>query len=316
MKLSTKRQLWVSSAGAWPTGVQRCGRYGAGCEDCCLSRDPYCSWDGQACSPSSPAAGGPSPAEDTSPAPSPAPTQVWRPLDQCPATEDEVEVRPVFAVEGNSSFLECSPRSPQAELRWKVQLPDSEQQQSVSDPEESREVPLSSSSRFLQMSGGLLVRFLALSDSGLYTCSSQERSYRRVVARYQLHVVPSAGLGATRHPQPRPHLWLPPQATPYRDPRLAGGNSLSAERHCEQLWFREKRRQQKLRALKLKEGRKARCGGTTPPCPPHRAPMARVRRNNPPCPPHRAPHGPGEEEQPRLARPPPSAVVLQMLTAV
>ncbi|XP_029946935.1 semaphorin-3D isoform X2 [Salarias fasciatus] len=260
MKLSTKRQLWVSSAGGVAQlGVQRCGRYGAGCEDCCLSRDPYCSWDGQACSRVFPSSRRRARRQDI---------RYGDPWSQCPATEDEVEVRPVFAVEGNSSFLECSPRSPQAELRWKMQLPDSEQQQSVSDPEESREVPLSSSSRFLQMSGGLLVRFLALSDSGLYTCSSQERSYRRVVARYQLHVVPSAGLGATRHPQPRPHPWLPPQATPYRDPRLAGGNSLSAERHCEQLWFREKRRQQKLRALKLKEGRKA-----------------RVRRNNPALPP-------------------------------
>ncbi|KAK5934692.1 hypothetical protein CgunFtcFv8_015064 [Champsocephalus gunnari] len=43
-------------------------------------------------------------------------------------------------------------------------------------------------------------------------------------------------------------------------------NSLSMDEYCEQLWYREKRRQQKLRALKLKqESRKA-----------------RVRRHNPP----------------------------------
>jgi semaphorin 3 len=55
---------------------------------------------------------------------------------------------------------------------------------------------------------------------------------------------------------------LAPQAASprgYKDLLLAGSNSLSQDEYCEQLWYREKRRQQKLRALKLKqESRKAR----------------------------------------------------------
>lgn len=60
-----------------------------------------------------------------------------------------------------------------------------------------------------------------------------------------------------------------PQQLPlrnYKDLHMVGTNSLSVDEYCEQLWYREKRRQQKLRTLKLKqESRKA-----------------RVRRNNPP----------------------------------
>lgn len=64
------------------------------------------------------------------------------------------------------------------------------------------------------------------------------------------------------------NLWLPQQLPlrSYKDLHKVGSNSLTVDEYCEQLWYREKRRQQKLRALKMKqESRKA-----------------RVRRNNPP----------------------------------
>lgn len=78
------------------------------------------------------------------------------------------------------------------------------------------------------------------------------------------------------HQQPPPlpghrNSWLSqhPQQLPvksYKDLQMVDTNSLSVDEYCEQLWYREKRRQQKLRTLKLKqESRKA-----------------RVRRNNPP----------------------------------
>lgn len=87
----------------------------------------------------------------------------------------------------------------------------------------------------------------------------------------------SGFLGQSGSPHPPPPLpghrnsWLPqhPQQLPlrsYKDLHMVGTNSLSVDEYCEQLWYREKRRQQKLRTLKLKqESRKA-----------------RVRRNNPP----------------------------------
>lgn len=50
---------------------------------------------------------------------------------------DSVEVKVVYGVEGNSTFLECVPRSLQAELKWTVQETES-RQQSLSQTQVSR----------------------------------------------------------------------------------------------------------------------------------------------------------------------------------
>lgn len=47
----SQQQLYVASAvGVTHLSLHRCQAYGAACADCCLARDPYCAWDGQACS--------------------------------------------------------------------------------------------------------------------------------------------------------------------------------------------------------------------------------------------------------------------------
>lgn len=47
----SQQQLYVASAvGVTHLSLHRCQVYGAVCADCCLARDPYCAWDGQACS--------------------------------------------------------------------------------------------------------------------------------------------------------------------------------------------------------------------------------------------------------------------------
>ncbi|XP_060925488.1 semaphorin-3D isoform X2 [Limanda limanda] len=279
MELSTKRQLFVSSElGVAQLGLQRCELYGTDCAECCLARDPYCSWDGQTCSRFFPSSKRRARRQDV---------KYGDPWSQCPVTEDasaSVEEKSLYGVEGNSSFLECVPRSPQAELRWT----------SSSQTAEDR-LPLSDNERSLHMKRGLLVQRLELADAGLYTCTSHEHSYSQVLARYRLHIIPNHSLHpAARHqqshgpdhgktgpaggalpviPGPRPPASLPglrnswlPQHRSYKDLHMVGTNSLSVDEYCEQLWYREKRRQQKLRTLKLKqESRKA-----------------RVRRNNPP----------------------------------
>ncbi|XP_074524639.1 semaphorin-3D [Halichoeres trimaculatus] len=301
MELSTKRQqLYVSSElGVAQLGLQRCELYGTDCAECCLARDPYCSWDGQTCSQYFPTSKRRARRQDV---------KYGDPWSQCPITEDDsgrVDVKSVYGVEGNSTFLECAPRSPQAELRWTVQRSESQQQSRTQD---TKEIPNSDDHRSLHMKRGLLVQRLELSDSGFYTCSSHEHSYSQVLARYRVHVISSDSLHPTRHQQTHspdhhvalghvgqagigvagflgrggaPHQppfqpghrnsWLPQhlQQLPlktYKDLQMVGTNSLSVDEYCEQLWYREKRRQQKLRTLKLKqESRKA-----------------RVRRNNPP----------------------------------
>uniref|UniRef100_A0A3P8U624 Si:dkey-49n23.1 n=1 Tax=Amphiprion percula TaxID=161767 RepID=A0A3P8U624_AMPPE len=228
MKLSTKRQhLYVSSdVGVVQLSLHRCDFYGSDCAECCLARDPYCSWDGQTCSrffPSSKRAR----RQDV---------KHGDPWSQCPITEDSgsVEVKQVYGVEGNSTFLECSSRSGKAEIRWT-----------------------------LQQDRGLLLQRLDPTDAGVYSCSAHEQNYVQLQARYRLHVLPQHGLQpAGKLPGLQPGLqahrnsWPNPLRS-YKDLQMV--DSLNMDQYCEQLWYREKRRQQKLRTLKLKqENRKAR----------------------------------------------------------
>uniref|UniRef100_A0A8C6SZ47 Si:dkey-49n23.1 n=1 Tax=Neogobius melanostomus TaxID=47308 RepID=A0A8C6SZ47_9GOBI len=100
--------------------LQRCELYGDGCAECCLARDPYCSWDGQTCSRYFPTSKRRARRQDV---------KYGDPWSQCPITDDEldsVEVKEVYAVEGNSTFLECVSRSLQAELKWTIQLTESQ----------------------------------------------------------------------------------------------------------------------------------------------------------------------------------------------
>lgn len=267
MELSTKRrQLYVSSSqGVVQLELQRCDLYGGGCAGCCLARDPYCSWDGTTCSRYFPSSKKRARRQDV---------KHGDPWSQCPITEDasaSVELQAVFGVEGNSSFLDCVPRSGQAEIRWTVQPKES---QTLSQNTQL----LPDGGRSLYLNRGLLVQRLQVSDSGLYTCSSLERSYSQVLARYQLHVLSSSTLQperakTTTHFQQNLSPNQPGSVPigrgflgPLKSYKELHTNSLSMDEYCEQLWYREKRRQQKLRALKLKqESRKA-----------------RVRRHNPP----------------------------------
>ncbi|XP_053724705.1 semaphorin-3D isoform X2 [Synchiropus splendidus] len=281
LELSTKKQqVYVLGEGALvQLEVQRCERYGPDCASCCLAKDPYCSWDGQTCSRLFPNSKRRSRRQDV---------KHGDPWSQCPATEesDSVPVQTLFAVAGNSSFLECESRLPQMNVSWAVKRHDGAQ---TTAPEIL--TFHTDDGRHLHISRGLLVLRLQPEDSGLYTCSVREHSYTRILARYRLHVVPDLLLRAHRHhdqqgtlgtaelkgflghtearPQPLPghsSLWPPRQqlVRSYKD--LLMGGTADLDRHCEQLWLREKRRQQKLRALKLKQESK----------------KARVRRNYPP----------------------------------
>lgn len=122
----------------------------------------------------------------------------------------------------------------------------------------------------------MLLHHLQLSHSGVFTCSSHEHAYSHALARYRVHVIASDVLHPGHHLQhnqvfpsqvdvspPLPShrkSWLPPPQLPVRGLKhRLGSSSQKVDEHCEQLWHREKRRQQKLRTLKLKqEIRKAR----------------------------------------------------------
>lgn len=48
--LFPQQTLYVgSSLGVAQVRLHQCESYGTACAECCLARDPYCAWDGTAC---------------------------------------------------------------------------------------------------------------------------------------------------------------------------------------------------------------------------------------------------------------------------
>lgn len=124
----------------------------------------------------------------------------------------------------------------------------------------------------VHMRGGLLLHHLQLSDAGVYTCTSHERSFSQGLARYRVHVIAGDALRPGRHLQQNHASLSQSDVSPLSGDRKSrlhplqfplrsykGRVGQSVDEYCEQLWQHEKRRQQKLRTLKLKqEVRKAR----------------------------------------------------------
>ncbi|KFO75984.1 Semaphorin-3D, partial [Cuculus canorus] len=176
MKLSPKRQeLFVSSThGLLRLSLYRCELYGKTCTDCCLARDPYCTWDGRSCTPQLLTEKRRARCQD-----------VLRtdPLSQCRDTADGTAAveKLVFGVEKNSTFLECLARSPQTTVRWLVRHGE---EMALSEVRGDR-----NSGHFSVLEQGLLIRQLAREDAGTYECQAVERSFSRPLTRYSLRVI-------------------------------------------------------------------------------------------------------------------------------
>ncbi|NWT05112.1 SEM3D protein, partial [Mionectes macconnelli] len=173
MKLSPKRQeLFVSSThGLVQLSLYRCELYGKTCTDCCLARDPYCTWDGKTCTPHLLTEKRRARCQDVLKS---------DPLSQCQGTAEGTAAveKLVFGVEKNSTFLECLARSPQTTLRWLVR-----------HGEETGLSEVRNNGHFLVLEQGLLIRQLAREDVGTYECQAVERSFSRPLSRYSLRVI-------------------------------------------------------------------------------------------------------------------------------
>uniref|UniRef100_A0A671PM99 Semaphorin-3D-like n=1 Tax=Sinocyclocheilus anshuiensis TaxID=1608454 RepID=A0A671PM99_9TELE len=236
-----KQVLFVSSdEGVVQLPVQRCELYGKACVDCCLARDPYCAWDGSSCTNYFPSNKRHARRQDV---------RYGDPWSQCQDMRDEnAELKTVYAVETNSTFLECVPRSPQATIKWIIQPNHSQSEENL-----------------IHMQRGLLLQHLAFANAGLYLCVAYEHSFSRTLARYEVHVIPQNHMSRAQNTHPGNHAALP---RTYKELHLMGVSELTSDEYCEHLWYRKKRRQQKLRSLKLKQVAENR--------------KARVRRQNPP----------------------------------
>ncbi|NXD97309.1 SEM3D protein, partial [Chaetorhynchus papuensis] len=173
MKLSPKRQeLFVSSThGLLQLSLYRCELYGKTCTDCCLARDPYCTWDSKTCAPHLLTEKRRARCQDVLKA---------DPLSQCQDTAEGIAAveKVVFGVEKNSTFLECLARSPQTAIRWLVRR-----------GEETAPSEVRNNGRFLVLEQGLLIRQLAREDTGTYECQAVERSLSRLLTRYSLRLI-------------------------------------------------------------------------------------------------------------------------------
>ncbi|NXP26543.1 SEM3D protein, partial [Scytalopus superciliaris] len=174
MKLSPKRQeLFVSSThGLLQLSLYRCELYGKTCTDCCLARDPYCTWDGRTCAPHLLTEKRRARCQDVLKSDL---------LSHCQDTAEGTAAaeKLVFGVEKNSTFLECLARSPQTTIRWLVRRGE---EMSLS------EVP-GNNGHFLVLEQGLLIRQLTREDMGTYECQAVERSFSRPLTRYSLRLI-------------------------------------------------------------------------------------------------------------------------------
>ncbi|NXG53171.1 SEM3D protein, partial [Psilopogon haemacephalus] len=173
MKLSPKRQeLFVSSThGLLRLSLYRCELYGQTCTDCCLARDPYCTWDSKTCTPHLLTEKRRARCQDV------LKSDV---LSQCQDTTEGTTAveKLVFGVEKNSTFLECLARSPQTTVRWLVR-----------QGEEMGLSEVRNNGHFSVLEQGLLIRQLAKEDAGSYECQAVERSFSRPLTRYNLQVI-------------------------------------------------------------------------------------------------------------------------------
>ncbi|NXX49574.1 SEM3D protein, partial [Tricholaema leucomelas] len=173
MKLSLKRQeLFVSSThGLLQLSLYRCELYGQTCTDCCLARDPYCTWNSKTCTPHLLTDKRRARCQDI------LKSDV---LSQCQDTTEGTTAveKLVFGVEKNSTFLECLTRSPQTTVRWLVR-----------HGEETGLSEVRNNGHFSVLEQGLLIRQLAREDVGTYECQAVERSFSRPLTRYSLRVI-------------------------------------------------------------------------------------------------------------------------------
>uniref|UniRef100_A0A8C0BYM8 Semaphorin-3C n=1 Tax=Buteo japonicus TaxID=224669 RepID=A0A8C0BYM8_9AVES len=173
--LNIFQQLYVSSdEGVTQVSLHRCHIYGTACADCCLARDPYCAWDGNSCSRFYPTGKRRSRRQDV---------RHGNPLTQCrgfnlKAYRNAAEIVQ-YGVKNNTTFLECTPKSPQASIKWLLQK----------DNDRRKEVKLNE--RIIATEQGLLIRSVQDSDRGLYHCIATENSFKQTLAKINFKVLDS-----------------------------------------------------------------------------------------------------------------------------
>ncbi|CAB1336291.1 unnamed protein product [Coregonus sp. 'balchen'] len=209
MTLSKKKQwLFVGSAeGVAQLALFQCELYGQACTECCLARDPYCTWDGHACSPFMPIARRRNARQVG---------DEEDPLTQCvrqgAGLQVKSEQRMMMVAEGNSTYLECMPKS--------------------------RHAALQSGEQLVVIERGVLIRRAEMGHSGVYHCQLEEHGFRWTTVTIRLSVwSPSRALSwSPSNTNPSPDA-----SQPWYQDVMALIHPSSLEKHCQRLGFRQRR---------------------------------------------------------------------------
>lgn len=221
MQISSKRhQLYIASPSAVAQiALHRCPALGRACAECCLARDPYCAWDGSACTRFQPTAKRRFRRQDI---------RNGNPSTLCsgdPSSHSVLLERRVLGVERGSAFLECEPRSLQAHMEWTFHRAG-----------EAAHTQVLAEERVERTARGLLLRGLRRQDSGVYLCVAVEQGFSQPLRRLVLHVLSAAQAERLARAEeaavpapPGPKLW-------YRDflqlVEPGGGGGANSLRMC------------------------------------------------------------------------------------
>ncbi|XP_067447748.1 sema domain, immunoglobulin domain (Ig), short basic domain, secreted, (semaphorin) 3H isoform X1 [Thunnus thynnus] len=226
LTLSKKKQwLFVgSSEGVSQLALYQCELYGQACAECCLARDPYCTWDGHACSPYMPTVRRRNArhlGEDEDPL-----TQCVR---QGAGLQVEAEQRVMMVAEGNSTYLECLPRSRHAAVTWYKQAGEN-------SPELNQ---LVTGDQLIVIERGVLIRRAELSHGGVYHCQVEEHGYHWTAVTIRLAVwSPSANRLLASWSSPS---YQSPGTQPWSEDVMPLINPRNLGQHCRALGYRPPR---------------------------------------------------------------------------
>uniref|UniRef100_H3BF50 Uncharacterized protein n=1 Tax=Latimeria chalumnae TaxID=7897 RepID=H3BF50_LATCH len=238
MTLSHKRQwLYVGSkSGLAQLLLFQCELYGKACTECCLARDPYCAWDGTSCSPYVTATR----RRNTRQA-----GLNGNPLTQCfrlnesdtAAVMEKVEEKLMLVARGNSTFLECLPKSRLAKVTWLQEANDTNGEfQKVRDG-------------IIIIEQGILIRQVDQKHAGTYFCQVEEHGFRWLLLKVRLVVMSPeqanyhGTVDASTHSKGPFHLPVTQSNHPwYRDILALINSPAHMDYYCEKMRQQEQQR--------------------------------------------------------------------------
>ncbi|XP_007888491.2 semaphorin-3B [Callorhinchus milii] len=229
MELSSKRQqLYIGSDTAISQlPLQRCSIYGKACAECCLARDPYCAWDGNTCTRY---------LANTKRRFRRQDVRNGDPNTLCSGDrhrQNTIE-KHQYGVEGSSTFLECVPKSLQAQVTWTHQRHSN-----------ARRDEVHTDNQVIKTQRGLLLRNVQRRNAGVYLCHTVEHGFSQTLMSFSLEVI---GLEQADElvrregpgPGPRGNPSSSSQKVWYRDflQLIDHPNLRKVDEVCEQVWQR------------------------------------------------------------------------------